>query len=362
MKCRKCKREIADNSIFCNWCGHRQVTAADDVRVPKPRHKGKTWDAQVTVDGDRVYVSGKTEEEYYAKAKAAKTKLIRIKKAAPKIALGTVIDTYLKDNSNTLSPSTIKSYKSYRKSRFAQYMERDANTINYQQMVNEECAEKIKPKTVANAWRLVTASLRHYGIPAPVVNLPQVPKSERPWLDFSQIKTFCAAVHGKECELAALFALNGLRRSEILHLISDDIDTERGVIHVRGARVFSPSGEMVDKETNKNRTSTRDVFIVIPRITDLVRDKKGILITTHPNTLHSQINAICRANNLPSVGFHGLRHSYISLGFHLGVQDLIIATEVGHATVRTTQDIYRHLAAQDVSDEIKRMKDYFVVG
>lgn len=54
MECKACKREIPDNSAFCNWCGKPQETA------PKKGHRvrgngmgtvfkrGKTWSAQVT--------------------------------------------------------------------------------------------------------------------------------------------------------------------------------------------------------------------------------------------------------------------------------------------------------------------------
>ena len=70
MKCKKCKRIIEDNSIYCNWCGHQQLTASNEVRVPKPTHKGNKWFARVTVAGERVYVDGNSEDEYYAKAQA----------------------------------------------------------------------------------------------------------------------------------------------------------------------------------------------------------------------------------------------------------------------------------------------------
>ena len=80
MKCKKCKREIEDNSIYCNWCGHKQLTASNEVRVPVPRKKGNKWVAQVTVDGERVYVDGDSEEEYYAKAMAVKSRQLAIKK------------------------------------------------------------------------------------------------------------------------------------------------------------------------------------------------------------------------------------------------------------------------------------------
>ena len=72
MKCKKCKREIADNSIYCNWCGHKQITEVNEIKVPPPKHNSKAWYNQVTVDDERVYVSAPTEEEYYAKARAAK--------------------------------------------------------------------------------------------------------------------------------------------------------------------------------------------------------------------------------------------------------------------------------------------------
>jgi hypothetical protein len=91
MKCKKCKRKIAENSVFCNWCGARQIVESREMRVPTPKQKGNTWYAQVTVGDERYYISGSTEEEYYAKARAAKADLIEIKKAAPKLTLGTAV-------------------------------------------------------------------------------------------------------------------------------------------------------------------------------------------------------------------------------------------------------------------------------
>ena len=269
MKCKKCRRIIEDNSIYCNWCGHKQLTASKEVRVPVPHQKGNQWVAQVTVDGERIYVCGKSEEEYYAKATAVKSRQLAIKKAAPRITLGAVIDNYIKDNDAILSPSTINSYKSYRKTRFKNYMDSDVETINYQRMVNEE-SKGVSAKTVHNAFRLVTASIRHANRAIPVVNLPQKQKADRPWLDYQQIETFLKAVKGKPYELGALLALNGLRRSELLHLTAKDVDTEAGIIHVRGASVIGDKNKLVDKSTNKNYTSTRDVNIVIPRLNLLI--------------------------------------------------------------------------------------------
>ena len=358
MKCKRCKREIADNSIFCNWCGHQQLTASNEVRVPVPVRKGNLFVAQMMVGGERVYISAGTEDEYYAKAKAAKAGLIETKKAAPRLTLGTAIDNYINDNDAVLSPSTINAYKSYRRTRFKGYMDEDAEQINYQRMINEEC-KKVSPKTVHNAYRLVTASLKHAKTPVPKVNLPQKSKTERPWLDYEQIQRFLEVIKGKPYELGALLALNGCRRSEILHLTAEDVDLEKELIYIRGASVVGTGNKLVDKETNKTTSSSRTVHIVIPRLNDLIEGKQGRLLKTNPTTLYGLINKLCAKNGLPEVGVHGLRHSFASLAYHLGWSEMTTMREGGWSDPSVVHNIYTHLAAQDANEDIQRMKKFY---
>ena len=358
MRCKKCRREIDSNSIYCNWCGHQQLTASKEVRVPVPRQKGNKWVSQVTVGDERVYISADSDDEYYAKATAAKTQQIEIKKSAPRITLGTAIDNYIRDNDAVLSPSTINAYKSYRRTRFTAYMSRSVEQIPYQRMVNEE-SRKVSPKTVHNAWRLVTASLRHAESKVPAVNLPQKVKTDRPWLDYQQIETFLSAIHGKPYELGALLALNGLRRSEILHLTADNIDTDKGIIHVHGSSVVGVGNKLIDKDTNKTTSSYRDVHIVISRINDLITYQTGRLVRTNPTTLYGSINALCRENNLPEVGVHGLRHSFASLAYHLKWSEATTMREGGWSDPSVVHNIYTHLANADSDADIKAMRNYY---
>jgi len=354
MKCKKCKRAIADNSIFCNWCGAKQLPETYEERVPKPHRGHSAFYAQMMVNGERVYVSAPTEDEYYQIAREYKAGKREIKKAAPKITLGTAIDTYINNNENVLSPSTINAYRSYRKTRFTEYMGEDINLINWQVMINDEC-RKVKPKTVHNAWRLVTAAIDQN----PKVNLPKKIKSDRPWLDYEQIQILLKLIHGKTCEMGALLALHGLRRSEILHLTADDIDTDKGIIHVRGASVIGSSNKLTDIDSNKTEASARDVHIVIPRLTELLENADGKLVTLNPTTLYSLINDLCGKNNLPKVGVHGLRHSFASLAYHLGMDEMTVMREGGWSNPATVHSIYTHLAAQDADDDIQRMKDFY---
>ena len=345
--------------MFCPDCGARLIEARGEVKVPPPQIlPSGTYFGRITVQGDRRSISAETEEEYYAKARAAKLGLIETKKAAPKMTLETAIEKFVKDNDKVLSPSTIKAYKSMARTRFVAYQKRDISSINYQRMINDE-ADKVSAKTLSNAYRLVSASLHHVGAEVPVVKLPKIPKASRPWLDYEQIETFLAAIKDKPVETAALLALNGLRRSELFHLTSDDVDLQNHIIHVRGASVYDSNGHFVTKATNKNASSTRDVHIVIPRLETLLNGLVGPLVTVKPNTPYIEINRVCKAVGLPQVGVHGLRHSFASLAYHLGWSEATTMREGGWSNSKTVHDIYTHLAAQDANADIERMREFY---
>lgn len=355
----KCKHTRApENATFCPDCGARLVMLRGEKKVPAPSKRGNKWGAQVTVDGERVYIAGKTEEDYYSKVAAARAGVLQIKKAPPKQLLGNAIDVYLRDHKNLISPSTYNGYLSYRHTRFQNYMEQNIYTIKWQKMINEE-AETYSNKTVTNAWNLVSLALEYAEVEKPKVKLPKKQKSERKWLDYNQIEVFLHAIEGKPYEIGALLALHGLRRSELLHLSAEDIDTAKGLIHVRGASVVGEGNKLVDKDDNKNLTSTRIVHVVIQRLCDLVKKVDGRLVTTNPTTLYGSINYQCKKNGLPEVGVHGLRHSFISLAFHLGWDMQTVMREGGYSNPQIVNEVYRHLASQDADADVQRMVEFY---
>ena len=361
MKCKYCKaKDLPEHARFCPWCGKQQTQDAAEIRVPAPKQlPSGTFFGRLTVNGGRTSVSAPTEAEYYAKARAVKAGLLEAKKAAPKMTVGKAIDNFIKDNSKVLSPSTIKAYKSYRKHRFQDVMDRDVNSrINWQKLINQEAAN-VKPKTLSNAWRLVTAAYRSQGLEIPSVTLPKIQKGERPWLDYEQVQTFLRSIYSLDCELPALLALHGLRRSELLALTADKVDLVKDTITVSGAAVYNDKGEFVSKPENKTAQSQRTVHIVIPRLHDLLIGREGLLVTTKPNTSYVQINRVCEEAGLPKVGVHGLRHSFASLAYHLGWSEATTMREGGWSNTKVVHEIYTHLAAQDANADIEKMKAFY---
>lgn len=164
------------------------------------------------------------------------------------------------------------------------------------------------------------------------------------------------------CEIAALLALHSLIRSEVMALEWKNVDLARGRLRVSGVVVPDENNDYIWKPENKNETSSRTVPIMIPRLKELLQQSKkrtGRIINGDPNTIYSQINAICRKNNLPEVGWHGLRHSFVALALHLSVPEQITARMGGWKDLATIHKIYTHIAQQDVDSYGEEMKNFY---
>jgi len=280
---------------------------------------------------------------------------VKIEKALPKQSLKSVIRSYIDDNEAVLAPDTVRSYESMIDNRFKDCMDEDVHTLNWQEMISKE-AEKKAPKTVLNGWRMVTAALNYANLPVPRVNLPQRSQKETAWLDYQQIQTFIKAIEGKSCELACLLALHSLRISEIRALTPESIKDD--VLHVRGAVVPDKNDKLVQKDTNKNDPSRRDIQVMIPRLLD-IWPEEGALHLQAASPLRRQIEKICRQNNLPIITIHGLRHSFASLAYHLKWDEQTTCAVGGWGDPTCVHRIYTHLSKLDKNENIERMKEFY---
>lgn len=362
MKCKNCKREIDADSIFCKWCGKRQIREAKkEIRIPEPKKQpsGK-WFIQLRIGGQSYSVTEDTEAKCRAKAVAIKSGLIE-QKAKTSVTLSEACDRYIEERSNTLSPSTIRGYRTIQKFRFQSVMNKSLFRVdNWQRVVNDEAA-LCSPKTLKNSWGFIHAVLRNEGISVDV-STPMVPKVTRKWLTPEQILIFIDAISGTYCEIPALLALHSLRRSEIVGLTWDKVDLENGIITVSGSAVMDESGKVVFKSTNKTASSSRVIKILIPSLLDRLlseEEKTGNLYKSHINNLYSSINRICRKNGLPEVGIHGLRHSFASLGYHLRLSEMEVMRMGGRSDYHTVHKIYTHLSDLDLAKAENKMADFY---
>lgn len=306
-----------------------------------------------------------TEKKAVDKALALKAGLkaetVEAKRKMPDKTLRQAIDEYIARRSNVLSPSTIRGYRIIQQNRFRSVMDkRVAEIKDWQEVVNEEAA-LCAPKTLKNAWRFVKSVLMENGMEISVA-LPPVPKAEKKWLTPEQCLTFVDAVKGRKCEIGALLALHGLRRSEIYGLTWNNVDLENGLLRIRGAVVLDDKNAPASKKTNKNKTSARTVKIMIPALTEALKaaeKKEGCVSPSSLYALYDSINKVCRRAKLPEVGVHGLRHSFASLCYHLGISEMETMQRGGWSNVSTVHEIYTHISEADTLDADRKLSEFF---
>ena len=314
--------------------------------------------------GVSVPVTARSKAECIHIAELKKTQyragIGEIKKLPKDLTLREVMTLYINEYQKQLSPPTVKAYLSYKEHRFKGYTDKPLGSIKWQDMIDAELKE-VSEKTVKNAWGLVRPSLKFVGFPTPDVKLAQVPVKELPFLLPDEIKPFCKALKGRPYEIAALLELHGLRLSEMKALTWDDIDLKHKVIYVRGAYVNSVDG-YVDKDTNKNQTSTRPVPIMIPQLETAlkgVKDKSGRVVTTHPSVLYEDIKRVCKIAGVTECGNHDLRRSFASLCFYMGIPERQIMEWGGWKDRETLHRVYIRLSAAVENENIKAFEKFF---
>lgn len=337
------------------------------MKVPEPRHlKSGTWFIQLRLGGKSVPVSAPSKKECIKAAELIKAQYrsgkYTVSDSSDNITLRAASNLYIDSRRNICSPSTIRDYESIVRNRFQDVMDEPIQNIkNWQAVCDQEKRTK-SAKTVVNAYHFIVSVLKFNNVTPQRITLPQIIPNERPWLEPEQIELFIKAVHGKRCEIPALMALHSLRRSEIMAVTWGNIDLENGTITVKGAMVPNEKHRYVLKDTNKNVTSARTVPIMIPALKEAlesVQDKTGRAVKSWPDTIWRQINKACERSGLPKVGIHGLRHSFASLAYHLGMPEKEVMEIGGWADPQTVNRIYTHLAKSDRAKAVNKMTEFY---
>lgn len=331
------------------------------MKTPKPRKlPSGNWNIEIQIGGKRKSITAATRKECLNKAALLKAEYANgiVTASVPAITLNKAINNYIDSRSNVLSPSTINGYRVIQRTRFSSVMERKISEIrNWQTLVNNE-SRLVSAKTLKNAWGFIHSVLKENRVDPGPVSLPQVISEEQPFLDPDQITVFLNAAEGDFYERTFLFALHGLRRSEVFGLRRKDIYDD--VIHLNGAVVRGPEGRFVEKATNKNTTSRRNVPVLIPRLLDLLPDDpEKPVVSKSPQGITNHLVAICQNNGLPVVGLHGLRHSFASLCYHLGLSEEMTMKLGGWSDPAVMRRIYTHLAKKDKEAAAAKLKDFF---
>lgn len=334
------------------------------MKTPSITQSGGRFVFRITINGVKQRVYSDTEQEARARLAAIQQHIVAVRREPSNMTLREAEEKYITDRRGVLSPSTIRGYRMIQKHRFTAYAGQKINAINWQRMISDEACT-CSAKTLKNAWGFVRSVVTDAGVNVPRVRLPMVIPKEGKFLEPEEIPLFLAAIKDKRGELPAMLALHGLRRSEIFGLTFENVNLKDGWLNIHGGMVVDENGRYVWKEENKNRTSTRRVPIMIPRLKTLLfiaevsADGGGLVVDESPSALYKQINRACKAAGLPEVGVHGLRHTMASLSFDLGLTELEMQELGGWADAATMHKIYTHLSSRKRRAGVAKLQGFY---
>lgn len=337
---------------------------APSIRLPKveilPSGAAHT---RVLINGERISITKDSEEACIAEYLALKHGVKEAEKRTKKqeVTLSEAVQKYIDDlkKKEKTSPATIKGYESYKKNRLQSMMSANVyeTTDQQWQAAVDRDFRKLSDKYAKNVWTLFAGAIEKETGRRPKIDLDPPEKVERPFLEPEEVLIFVEAMKGRTAEIATLLELSSLRISEVLDVRGTDVDLKNERVRVKGAAVYGPDGKIVHKGKNKTKASVRYVPL-IPPLKEALKGKKltdDYLVRMTGGGIYKQINRVCAANGLPKVGNHGLRHSFASLAYHLGIPEKVVMEIGGWDDSKVMHDIYTHLAKKDIA---KRSADY----
>lgn len=233
----------------------------------------------------------------------------------------------------------------------------------------------LKPGTIHTYHRVLSAVLFRavkWGYikenPAARADLPSIANRKANYLDEDDARRLLELLHDEPIKWRTFFTfdlLSGLRRGELAGLRWRDVDFEAQTITVCQTSNYLP-GRGVYADTPKSATSerplrlSRSALLLLldykewqdaqrEKLGDAWEDQDGRIFTTDsgapmfPDSISQWFTKFIKRTELPKVTVHSLRHTYASLMIADGVPLVVVSSNLGHAQVSTTSNIYSHV-------------------
>jgi integrase len=188
---------------------------------------------------------------------------------------------------------------------------------------------------------------------------PQLERREMRILDRDGIARMLDAATPMYRPLLATAVFTGLRLGELLGLTWADVDLNAEVVRVR--KQLDRAGGRVPPKT-PNAVREVELMPALARMLRAHRESRFaigrarpedfVFGTTHGTPLHYR-NVVRRGldaavggaglDGSPRLRFHDLRHTFASFLIGEGADVVFVSRKLGHASVKTTLDVYAHL-------------------
>ena len=191
--------------------------------------------------------------------------------------------------------------------------------------------------------------------PTSGTTIPKLERTEKTVLTDDQLETFMSAIE-KEPVWFDFFYLEitvGMRIGEISTLKWTDFSAKDKTLHIQRTATRTEDG----LEVGDTKTSTGNRIVRLPESAyQMLLRRKSDAVTewifpslidprTHvsPSSAYHRLKQILKENNLPSMRFHDLRHTFATHALKIGVDPKTLSGILGHTNASFTLDTYTHI-------------------
>ena len=310
------------------------------------------WRIQPYANGQRTSIVANSEAEANYLAEQWQKGIIESLKPENR-TVATMMERYIKERTNILSPTTISGYRRIQRLYFQNIKDKKVGqlTASDVQIEVNTMAAKLSPKTIRNAVGFLSAAcdLRFK------LTLPKKEKIFYKTPGVRGIKTILNQTKGTSIEVPVLLALwCGLRLSEIRglrfdHVFSDHIVIDQAIVDVDGVPTIKGT---------KTKESTRIIDInpwLYNRIVQEKSNDSDYVTTLSGQAIYKrfrrQTGGVCR--------FHDLRHANASVMIMLGIPDNFAMERNGWETESIYKKTYGQVLPESREESNKALNDFF---
>lgn len=367
MKCIKCKREIPDGSLFCNYCGKKQTVVKSKTHkrahgsgtiVHDKRYK-KEWLAYAPSNRqgrNRIYVGAYLTRK---EAQAALEKFVQ--KERPELynaTLEKIYELWSDIHYKRVSESAISLYSAMWK-RFEpiQGMKvREIKTAHLQKIINTGTS-----KSACDTLKAISVMLCRYAMENDIVDknyaefikIPKFEKKEKRIFTPEEIQILWKHTDDYIVQIILFMIYTGLRIGEMTSLKVSDIYMDEGYI-VGGEKT----------EAGKNRvvpipSEIPELRVFISQwLTHADTDK---VLNMTPQSFRKQFYATLIKYEIQAEGTrdltpHSTRHTFASISSQAGIKPENLQKIIGHSNFQTTANTYIHQNLEELQKEMSKIK------
>lgn len=192
--------------------------------------------------------------------------------------------------------------------------------------------------------------------PIEQVRRPKVPKRKSPRLSLEEIERLIEAVKktrhaARNLAIVCLMVDSGLRRGEVLGLRVKDVDLENNVV-----RVYGKGGKERDVPIGQATAEALRAYLAVRPASA----SPALFLTAEgepleKDGLQSLMYRLKEKANLPQLHCHLLRHTFANHFIGGGGSLRKLQKILGHASIRTTAEIYTDPELQELQEEHARV-------